>query len=287
MKDLSNENVIHIKNGKTEYLQFRKLLEYRDILEHAYVLGIDKTYRTSRDNGSITQEEINNGMKNYEKFCNEIGLDYRNLVTTFQAHTDNVEVVNDKSKFNLDNQPVDGICTNVKDNILATVNADCILLMFFDPVKKVIANTHSGWRGTLQRISAKTVDKMIKEYNCNPEDIICCICPSIRKCHFEVEQDVRDKYIEEFQDLINIKEIKDIDNANTNNLGNIIEETVLGKKWHIDTVIINEILLENKGLKKENIIDSGICSVCNSDIIHSFRVEGKGNGLSTAIIGLK
>lgn len=287
MKDLSNENVIHIKNGKTEYLQFRKLLEYRDILEHAYVLGTDKTYRTSRDNGSITQEEINNGMKNYEKFCNEIGLDYRNLVTTFQAHTDNVEVVNDKSKFNLDNQPVDGICTNVKDNILATVNADCILLMFFDPVKKVIANTHSGWRGTLQRISAKTVDKMIKEYNCNPEDIICCICPSIRKCHFEVEQDVRDKYIEEFQDLINIKEIKDIDNANTNNLGNIIEETVLGKKWHIDTVIINEILLENKGLKKENIIDSGICSVCNSDIIHSFRVEGKGNGLSTAIIGLK
>lgn len=287
MKDLSNENVIHIKNGKTEYLQFRKLLEYRDILEHAYVLGTDKTYRTSRDNGSITQEEINNGMKNYEKFCNEIGLDYRNLVTTFQAHTDNVEVVNDKSKFNLDNQPVDGICTNIKDNILATVNADCILLMFFDPVKKVIANTHSGWRGTLQRISAKTVDKMIKEYNCNPEDIICCICPSIRKCHFEVEQDVRDKYIEEFQDLINIKEIKDIDNANTNNLGNIIEETVLGKKWHIDTVRINEILLENKGLKKENIIDSGICSVCNSDIIHSFRVEGKGNGLSTAIIGLK
>lgn len=282
MKDLSNENVIHIKNGKTEYLQFRKLLEYKDILEHAYVLGTDKTYRTSRDKGSITQEEINNGMKNYEKFCNEIGLDYRNLVTTFQAHTDNVEVVNDKSKFNLDKQPVDGIYTNVKNHILATVNADCILLMFFDPVKKVIANIHSGWRGTLQRISAKTVDKMIKEYNCNPKDIICCICPSIRKCHFEVEQDVRDKYIEEFQDLINIKYID-----NTNNVGNIIEETVLGKKWHIDTVRINEILLENKGLKRENIIDSGICSVCNSDIIHSFRVEGKGNGLSTAIIGLK
>ncbi|MCI8654931.1 MAG: hypothetical protein HFJ48_03530 [Clostridia bacterium] len=48
MKDLSNKNVIHLKKGKIEYLQFRKLLEYEDMLEHAYVLGTEKTYRTSR-----------------------------------------------------------------------------------------------------------------------------------------------------------------------------------------------------------------------------------------------
>ena len=44
-------------------------------------------------------------------------------------------------------------------------------------------------------------------------------------------------------------------------------------KWHIDTILINRILFKNLGLKEENIIDSGLCSVCNSDIIHSFRVE--------------
>lgn len=200
-------------------------------------------------------------------------MDYKNLITTLQEHTDNVMIANKKSEFNLDNQPVDGICTNVRNNILSTVNADCILLMFFDPVKRVIANSHSGWRGTLQRISVKTVNKMIEQYGCNSEDIICCICPSIRKCHFEVEQDVKDKFITEFKDIDNLDEV--------------IEETILGKKWHIDTVRINEIILESKGLKKENIIDCGICSVCNSDIIHSYRVEGKGNGLNTAIIGLK
>jgi copper oxidase (laccase) domain-containing protein len=47
------------------------------------------------------------------------------------------------------------------------------------------------------------------------------------------------------------------------------------------------MILEKIGLKKENIIDSGICSVCNSDIIHSFRVEKEGYGLNTALIGLK
>ena len=66
------------------------------------------------------------------------------------------------------------------------------LIIFYDPVKKVIANVHSGWRGTFQKIAEKTVLKMIENYNCNPEDIECFIWPSIRKCHFEVETDVKE-----------------------------------------------------------------------------------------------
>ena len=48
--------------------------------------------------------------------------------------------------------------------MLATTNADCILLLIYDPIKKVIANVHSGWKGTLQKISVKAVDKMIEEF---------------------------------------------------------------------------------------------------------------------------
>ena len=44
--DLSNENIMHVKNKGLEYLQFKKLLEYKDIINHAYSLGIDKNYRT-------------------------------------------------------------------------------------------------------------------------------------------------------------------------------------------------------------------------------------------------
>lgn len=212
-------------------------------------------------------------MKNYEEICSEIGIDYKNIVKTIQKHTDNVMMVEDIEEFNQERIFVDGICTNKPKNILATTNADCILLMFFDPVKKVIANTHSGWRGTLKRISVKTVDKMIQEYGCNPKDIICCICPSIRKCHFEVEKDVKELFEAEFKELKNEKDI--------------IEETVAGEKWNIDTVLINKIILKEQGIKEENIIDSGICSVCNKDKIHSFRAEGENYGLSTAIISLK
>ena len=114
---------------------------------------------------------------------------------------------------------------------------------------------------------------MQKEFNCKTEDIICCIAPSIRKCHFEVEEDVKEQFEKEFKD-ITPKE-------------NWIQETVKDKKWNIDTIKINQIMLQQKGLKPENIIDSGICSVCNSELIHSFRVEKEGYGLNTLIAELK
>ena len=52
MKDLSNENVIHIVKDGVQYLQFRRLLEYSDILVHAYSLGIDKNSEKAEDGGT-------------------------------------------------------------------------------------------------------------------------------------------------------------------------------------------------------------------------------------------
>lgn len=278
--NLSNENIIHVKKGKNEYIQFRRLLEYKDLLTHAYSLGTNVNYRTSTvKKEELPEEEYRRVEKNYEELCSSIDCDYINVVKTNQEHTDNVKIVNKKIKeskpdFNLkEYNNTDGLITNKKNLILSTTNADCILLLFFDPVKKVIANTHSGWKGTLQRISVKTVEKMIEEYGCNPSDIICCICPSIRKCHFEVRREVKDMFEKEFKDLESIAKI--------------VEEKIKNEKWNIDTILINKNLLENIGLKKENIIDSKICSVCHSDIIHSYRVEKEGYGLNTALIGLK
>ena len=143
--------------------------------------------------------------------------------------------------------------------------------MFFDPKTKTIANVHSGWRGTLQRISEITVKKMTEEFNCDPTDIICCICPSIRKCHFEVDKDVMEMFEKEFTDL-DSKEF--------------IFKQQEKEKWNIDTIYINNEILKKQGLKQENIIDSGICSVCNCELIHSYRAEKENFGLGVALIQL-
>ena len=295
MKDLSNENVIHIKDEKLEYLQFRKLLEYKDVIRHAYALGLDVGFKTTTVNQKpATLERLELAKNSYKKLCSSIESDYAHIVQANQSHTDIIKIVDakinkDEPDFSLAEEGIeDGLITNKKNLMLATTNADCILLLFFDPVKKVIANTHSGWRGTLQRISVKTVQKMIKEFGCHTQDIICCICPSIRKCHFEVDKDVKDMFQNEFCDIeenkfMDIQENKE----KTIHITDFIEEKIENTKWNIDTVLINKILLQKEGLKPENIVDSGICSVCNSDIVHSYRMEKKNYNTETAIIELK
>ena len=59
------------------------------------------------------------------------------------------------------------------------------------------------------------------------------------------------------------------------------------QKYFIDTLLINKILLKEEGILEENIIDSGICSMCHSDKIHSRRAEGIDFGLGTALIERK
>lgn len=257
------------------------MLEYSDVLSHGFSLKVWKeNYRTSTKDKDIKSYTL--AIANYKRFCNNIGGSYQNLVKPNQEHTDNVLYINQKKEqakpdFNLEYlDNVDGLITDKKGIFLSTTSADCILLLFFDPIKKIIANVHSGWKGTLQKIGQKCVKQMIQEHGCRPENILCFICPSIRKCHFEVQQDVQKLYFDTFSYM------KEIDDIIT--IGRVVEKV---QKYNIDTVKINKILLEEIGVQKENIIDSKICSVCNSDIIHSYRVEKKGFGLNTAIIGLK
>lgn len=277
LNDLSNKNVIHIKKDGVEFLQFRKLLEYSDIINHAYSLGTSLNFKTEDAiEGKYSGEKLENAMKSYKKLCSVMDSNYCDVIKPRQKHTKEVKYVREKEVLDIPNihsekyNNTDGLITNVPKVMLSTTNADCILIMFFDPVKKVIANVHSGWKGTLQKISVEAVRKMQKGYACKPQDIICCICPSIRKCHFEVEKDVKDMFENEF------------------GRGNIFtKETIKGEKWHIDTVEINKHILKEVGLVPSNIIDSGICSVCNKNLVHSFRAEGKNYGLSTALIELR
>ena len=109
---------------------------------------------------------------------------------------------------------------------------------------------------------------MMKEkYGCNTEDIIVCIGPCIKQCHFEVEEDFIQKFKEEFGNIEKYyKKGKTIENEPT-------EKVVEKQKYYFDTTkLIIDYLMEI-GIKKENIFDSNICSVCNSNKMHSYRAE--------------
>lgn len=175
--------------------------------------------------------------------------------------------------FNKNFIDIDGLTTDKENNALALTFADCTPIYLFDKSKKIIGNIHSGWQGTVKKIAKKSIEFMKQKYNTNPEDIICAIGPTIKKCHFEVKEDVKDMFYNEF------KYMKNIDN--------IIKYNQETKTYFIDTVEINKNLLKEEGILEENIIDSQICTFCNSNIMHSYRKEGNKAGRNTAIICLK
>lgn len=168
---------------------------------------------------------------------------------------------------------IDGLVTNGKNKVLSLTFADCTPIYLFDKNKKIIGNIHSGWQGTAKKIAKKAIELMKQRYNSNPEDIICAIGPTIRKCHFEVQKDVRDIFYKEF------KYMRDIDD--------IIRYSEKTNTYFIDTVAINKNLLKEEGILEKNIIDSKVCTFCNSNIMHSYRKEGKESGRNTALICLK
>ena len=214
--DLSNENIIHIKKDNVEYIQFRKLLEYKNIT-HCYTLKSDGKLNFRSENNATM-------LKSYENISRELG--FTNIIKPKQTHSDNITIIENNER-NLNE--IDGLITNEKNVTLGTTSADCISLLFYDPNKNVIANVHSGWRGTEKGIAKKTVQELIEKFNCQPKDIICCICPSIRKCHFEVDEDVKEIFYNKYGDL---PEINDI-----------ISENTAMHKYYIDTVLINKCLL--------------------------------------------
>lgn len=261
MKDLSNDNIIHVKKGNIEYLQFRKLLEYKDKIVHCYTLkGNSNDYKEiNKDNYSYLYKALN---LNYDGFTK----------IEYQAHSDLVEVVEEKNQLFTD---IDGLVTDKKGISLSLRFADCTPIFMYDKEKNIIGNIHSGWRGTTKKIVQKGVLKMIEKYNSSPKDIICCIGPSIGKCHFEVGEDVKKIFTDTFSYLLDENEyIKK---------GYKKED---GQKYYIDTNIINRKLLEEIGIRKDNIIQSNICTVCNSEYMHSYRVDKDLSGRNTSIIGL-
>ena len=273
--NLSNENIFHVKKDNIEYLQFKKLLEFDNIV-HCYTLSVKNVDFRSNFLGNST------GILNssYDRICNALEISKKDIVKPKQTHTDciknvenSLEIYANPKKYN----DVDGLLTNKKNINLMLSFADCTPILLYDPTNKVIGNIHSGWRGTAQKIGQKAVQKMIKDYNSKPEDIIACIGPCIGKCHFEVEEDVKEIFEKTFSYL-----------GRNYDIIKKQEKLIDGKqKYHIDTTIINRLILEKCGLSKNNIVESNICTVCNSEYMHSYRAQGNKAGRNITILGMK
>jgi len=213
-------------------------------------------------------------MKNYDIICTEIGIKKENVILSRQTHSDEVHVVGTSecgngllypNKF----ENADAFVTNERGAALTIFMADCVPILYFDPVKRVIAACHSGWRGTVQRIGEKTVKVMKERFGCNEKDILCAIGPSIGPCCFEVDRPVVREFEASFDFMAPHEYIIDMGTG----------------KYNIDLWKANEELLIHAGVPKENISVMCDCTYCSEEYF-SHRRDGDKRGSMAAIIQL-
>ena len=156
-KNLSNNVVIHVYDNGIEYLQFRKLLPYSDKIQHCYTLKPFDFCKNKNYEGR--KEQV---LCEYKRLFNSLDLNYKNIYRPYQMHTDVVKIVDNEEAgiFTEDFKYVDGLVTNKKDKILSLSYADCIALLIYDTNKNIIANIHSGWRGTYKEIAKLAVRRL-------------------------------------------------------------------------------------------------------------------------------
>lgn len=100
---------------------------------------------------------------------------------------------------------VDGLITNQVGLPLLITTADCAPILLFDPKNRVIGLVHSGWMGTVGKISLIAIGKMIAEFKCQPENIIVGFGPSIEKCCFVENGAALQENLPEWKDYISVE----------------------------------------------------------------------------------
>lgn len=261
--------------GDLQYITFPKL-EALGIVKHAFSTrhGGVSTGDCAKMNLSFNRsDDFETVLKNYRILCGEIGIDVKDLVLSHQTHTNNVMVVNETHRgtgvFKPSFSDIDGLITNSPHVALVTQYADCTPLLFCDPVKKVIATSHAGWRGTAKEIGRVTVEKMVAEFDSDPKDIVAAIGPCILDCCYEVDEPVYSEFSKlSYLDLERIFTPK----------GN--------GHYQLNLVEANRQILVNAGLDPNNIDLNDICTCCFSDDLHSHRKTVGKRGNLAAIIAL-
>ena len=207
---------------------------------------------------------------NKRRLAEAIGVRPEDMTFTHQTHTVNVAVVEEEDRGKRFME-TDGMVTNVPGICLVTFYADCVPLYLVDPVRKVIGLSHSGWRGTVNRMGRVTLEKMHEVYGTDPGDVVAAIGPSICQDCYEVSEDV----ILEFQKNFRKEDWDDLYYRKENG------------KYQLNLWRANEIIFQEAGVKKEHIAVTNVCTHCNPEILFSHRTTGDKRGNLSALLALK
>ena len=249
------------------------LLEDTQIVSHGFSTrlgGVSTGNCASMNISTYRGDQPEAVEENKRRIASAIGVKPEHMVYAQQTHTTNVAVVTaaDRGK---SIPKTDGMITDDPGVCLVTFYADCVPLYFVDPVKKAIGLSHSGWRGTVNKMANVTIAEMKKAFGTNPKDLVAAIGPSICQECYEVSKDV----IEQFQKKFDKRYWDELFYQKENG------------KFQLNLWKANEYNLMEAGVLRERMAVTNLCTCCNPEILFSHRVAGWNRGNLSAFLALK
>lgn len=284
----------HAENGVT-YLTFPGL-ERTGAVRHLFSTregGVSEGIYRSMNLSYTRGDEREAVDENFRRIADCLGSSAEDMVCSDQTHTDHVRVVSaeDRGKGVVrpkDYRDVDGLITQERGIVLCTFFADCVPLFFVDPVRGAIGLSHSGWRGTVQKVGKKTVEQMKIAFGTDPKDVHAAIGPSICQDCYEVSEDV----IEEFRKAFPGIEEKDEASCSEEGIGNGRSRSEACKracplwfptspgKYQLNLWEANRLIMLEAGIPAAQIEVTDLCTCCNPEFLFSHRAsKGKRGNL--------
>jgi YfiH family protein len=144
--------------------------------------------------------------------------------------------------------------------VVAVLTADCVPILLCDRAASVVAAAHSGWKGTVANIAARTVETLVAA-GISPTQLLAAIGPCIEVAAFEVGEEVAERFDARFV------------------------QREFGPKPHVDLVACVRAQLEDAGIPANQIERVGACTHANPDLYFSYRRDGAGIGQQLSFIG--
>lgn len=256
-----------VAKGEIKYYKF-SILE-NESLYHAIFTrrgGISPSPWISLNFGASVGDDIRRVERNRIIGLSSLSIHPESVFDLYQVHSTKIVTTDRPLMPGEPHQKADAILTNQPGVTLMMRFADCVPILLFDPIKRVIGIVHAGWIGTVGQIAKNAVIDMCNQYASNPADIIAAIGPSIGPDHYKIGEDV----IEKIRLSLGKESNRCIDQQNGSMFLNL---------WLANQIILNEV-----GVHQVEV--SGLCTCCNLDDWYSHRGEFGKTGRFGVVMGL-
>ena len=255
------EGMIFKQTDGPPHYRFPHLAEFAE-LRHAVF-----TRRGGTSRGAFESLNVSFGLgdpdqrvqENRQRISNLLGG--RPLVCIHQVHGSEVAIRDDGGAERPREIAVADAIVTARSGILLTVQvADCQPVLLYDPLRRVAAAVHSGWRSSLRNIIGRSVAVMRKRFGSEPQDLLAGIGPSLGPCCAEFVN-----YRSEIPRRLWSYKLSDN---------------------RFDFWAMSRDQLIEAGLAADRIMVSGLCTRCRTDLFFSYRGE-RLTGRFAAVIGIE